>query len=169
METRICPHCNKSAYSSRFDGRWICPNCYEEIQEKKEGGKLMAGMTVKIQCADIEEVKVIVDQLKSENTRLKLQLGKVLEALGIDYVDVPCPSNVGLNDSHECGLTAECPQCWRDALDEFAAVTEDQDGPLSPPEIADMHQDGTLCNQCGEYIGEPEVVRGVRGLRGGAL
>lgn len=35
-------------------------------------------------------------------------------------------------------------------------VTETHpDGPLSPPEIVEMHQNGTLCEKCGEFIGEP--------------
>jgi len=58
-----------------------------------------------------------IDQLKSENARPKLQLEKVLEAFGPDSDDVPCPSNVGLNDSLECGVGTECRQCWRDALE----------------------------------------------------
>ena len=57
-----------------------------------------------------------IDQLKSENARLKLQLYKVLEAFDVEDTDVPCPSNVGLQDSYECGLSSECSQCWRDAL-----------------------------------------------------
>ena len=57
-----------------------------------------------------------IDQLKSENARLKLQLEKVLEAFDVD-ADVPCPSNVGLDDSLECGIGTECRQCWRDALE----------------------------------------------------
>jgi len=59
-----------------------------------------------------------LDQLKSENARLKLQLEKVLEAFDVD-ADVPCPSNVGLNDSLECGIGTECRQCWRDALEDI--------------------------------------------------
>ena len=74
----------------------------------------MAGLTIRV--ADLEEVKKTIDQLKSENARLKLQLEKVLEAFDVD-ADVPCPSNVGLNDSLECGIGTECRKCWRDALE----------------------------------------------------
>lgn len=117
----------------------------------------MAGLTIKV--TDLKEVKAIVDQLKSKNTRLKLQLEKVLEAIGVEDVDVPCPSNVGLNDTYGCGLAIECPQCWRDALEAVVVKSDDvieihPDGPLSSTDVAGMHQDGTLCNQCGEYIGE---------------
>jgi len=65
----------------------------------------------------LEQVKTLIDQLKSENARLKLQLYKVLEAFGPESDDVPCPSNVGLDDSLECGIGTECRQCWCDALE----------------------------------------------------
>lgn len=58
-----------------------------------------------------------VAALKSENARLKLQLGKVMEAFVLEDVEIPCPSNVGLNDSYECGTGTECKQCWCDALE----------------------------------------------------
>jgi len=57
-----------------------------------------------------------IKSLKSENARLKLQLDKVLEAFDVD-ADVPCPGNVGLQDSPECGIGTECRQCWCDALE----------------------------------------------------
>jgi len=65
----------------------------------------------------LEQVKTLMEQLKSENARLKLQLEKVLEAFDVEDTDVPCPSNVGLNDSLECGVGTECRQCWCDALE----------------------------------------------------
>jgi len=33
-------------------------------------------------------------------------------------------------------------------------INEALEGDLSSPEIAEMHLDGTLCEQCGEYLGE---------------
>ena len=76
----------------------------------------MANFEVTVNVENLDKVKEIVDQLKSENARLKLQLEKVLEAFDAD-ADVPCPSNVGLNDSLECGIGTECRQCWCDALE----------------------------------------------------
>lgn len=61
MEKRICPHCDKSAYSSVFESPWECPTCGEKIHP---------------------------------------------------------------------------------------------DGPLSSPAVAEMRQDGTICKQCGCYMGE---------------
>lgn len=61
IEQRICPKCDKSAFSSVFVGLWECPNCGEEIHP---------------------------------------------------------------------------------------------DGPQSLPEVAVMHQDGTICKQCGCHMGE---------------
>lgn len=41
-------------------------------------------------------------------------------------------------------------------IDELEEVNQtNSDGPLSPPEIAEMHMDGTLCEMCGEFIGDP--------------
>jgi len=76
----------------------------------------MANLKCTINVENLERVKAIVDQLKSENARLKLQLEKVLEAFDVD-ADVPCPGNVGLQDSPECGIGTECRQCWCDALE----------------------------------------------------
>jgi len=38
---------------------------------------------------------------------------------------------------------------------EEVEIADDNDGDLSSPEIAEMHLDGTLCEQCGEYLGDP--------------
>lgn len=77
----------------------------------------MASLEYTIHVENLEKVKALVDKLQYENARLKLQLEKVLEAFWTEDADTPCPSNVGLNDSFECGLSVECPQCWRDALE----------------------------------------------------
>lgn len=50
-------------------------------------------------------------------------------------------------------------------IDELEEINQTETaGPLSSPEIAEMHQDGTLCEQCGEIIGEaagePRVCKG---------
>jgi hypothetical protein len=80
---------------------------------REEGCKPMALMTVKIQCADIEEVKDAMNRSKNENARLKLQLGKVLGALA---VGVPCPNAVNLPIIDNCD-DANCAACWHKALD----------------------------------------------------
>ena len=33
IEQRICPHCDKAAYSSNFRGAWGCPSCGSEVKK----------------------------------------------------------------------------------------------------------------------------------------
>ena len=40
IEKRICPNCNKPAYSSSFVQDWVCPNCEKEIPQKPNCGEV---------------------------------------------------------------------------------------------------------------------------------
>ena len=92
-----------------------------------------------------------IPKLKTENAKLKIQIEKVLEAIG---EGVPCPNVVDLPVTVECG-NDNCKKCWIQALESVEVSEPHPDGPLYSPEITEMHKDGMLCERCGEHIGEP--------------
>lgn len=93
---KLCPKCGSLSFFNSHFQKWMCNTCEHTWRE---------------------EAVSELDQLKSENSRIKLQLEKVLEAFGPENDAVPCPSVVGLRDYLECGMCTECQQCWRDALE----------------------------------------------------
>ncbi|MCO1599868.1 hypothetical protein [Desulfosporosinus nitroreducens] len=112
----------------------------------------MAILEVKVDVENLEKVKAIVTDAKNENLRLKLQLGKVLEAISLGNT---CPNSVDLPIAEDTDCGESCAICWRKALEHVVVDDDVILDQLSSPEIATMHQDGTLCEQCGEVIGEP--------------
>ena len=56
-----------------------------------------------------------------------------------------CPRCGGLAYSSSFKGTWVCPNCGEEIH---------PDGPLCEPEVAAMHLDGTICKQCGCYMGE---------------
>lgn len=103
----------------------------------------MANFKFEVRITDLETFKRIV----VENEILKLRLEKVLDAID---EGVPCPNVVDLPVTTKCG-SANCKECWRQALESVVldSIDPHPDGPLSSPEITEMHKDGTLCERCG--------------------
>lgn len=132
---KLCPKCGCLSYFDSYFQRMMCNTCEHTWKEEKPMAK---------EIMDHDEVKAIIEQLKTEKAKLQLQLDKVLEAI---EAGVPCPNAVSLqNTEGDCEKTG-CGPCWRQALDAMG-------GQLTPSEVVDLHTDGTLCNQCGIYMGE---------------
>jgi len=99
----------------------------------------VAGLNMTIRVTDIEEVKTLVES-----------------AIELDRLIKGCDNKFQIDNSVELHL-------FRNALDGLAKLAArsggekrmTNQGQLSSPEIADMHLDGTLCEQCGEYLGDP--------------
>lgn len=64
-----------------------------------------------------EKACELIRKLEEENTRLKMQIKKIMEAFGSDDVPVLCPSDIGLNDASCQTASINCRQCWCDALE----------------------------------------------------
>jgi len=91
-----------------------CLKSVEEVGEKGSGMKLsetLEGWVIDLaKCTPWDDPV----KLKAENTKLKLQLEKVLEAIGDG---VPCPNAVDLPNHDNCSSEADCRECWRQALE----------------------------------------------------
>ncbi len=137
IEQRICPKCSKPAYSSVFVGAWECPNCGEEVKVNREEVKdKMQGLNMTFSVTAIKEVKEVIGSA--------VELEKLIEK---------CVYKSQIDNSVEY-------YNFKSALDGLAKLAEDklkpmdEYGPLSSQEITALHLDGTLCNQCGTYLGE---------------
>ncbi len=130
----LCPKCGCLSFFNSYFQKWMCNTCEHTWKEEEDK---MPGLNMTIRVADIEEVKALV--------KSAVELEKLIEK---------CVYKFQIDNSVEL-------QNLKSALDGLARLAEnklkprDEYGQLSPPEIAAMHQDGTLCEQCGEVIGEP--------------
>jgi len=91
-----------------------CPKSEDEVGEK--GSRMQIAETLEGWFIDLGKCTPWDDpvKLKAENVRLKLQLEKVLEAIG---EGVPCPNAVNLPIVDiRCG-EFNCIECWRQALE----------------------------------------------------
>ena len=91
-----------------------CPKSVEEVGEKGSGMKLSE--TLEGWIIDLAKCTPWDDpvKLKAENTKLKLQLEKTLEAIS---EGVPCPGLIKLPNHENCGQKISCRECWRQALE----------------------------------------------------
>ncbi|HWQ42779.1 MAG TPA: hypothetical protein VN456_12190 [Desulfosporosinus sp.] len=62
----------------------------------------------------IEEAREILRNLENENSKLKLQIEKLLGAI---EAGSPCPNSVNLPVTEKLCRDADCGECWRRALE----------------------------------------------------
>lgn len=90
--------------------------------------------------ADYEETELTpygISGIKADNAKLKLQVEKVLEAIS---AGVPCPSAADLPNRENCDWKFDCRECWREALDTVAVVTEQDQESIEKAELREARE-----------------------------
>jgi len=126
---KLCPKCGCLSCFNSYFSKWMCNTCEHMWREEPK----VANHQMEAKVTDLETFKQIV----VETHKLKLQLGKVLDAID---EGVPCPNVVDLPVTVKCS-SANCKECWIQALDTVGVTEEHPDGPTCSPDSSETKQE----------------------------